>query len=48
MDLQNPAAVAAVPLFEGKKKYLELLASQEKAISWTALITGLFFDWVRA
>ncbi|PQE33481.1 isoflavone reductase family protein [Rutstroemia sp. NJR-2017a WRK4] len=44
-DSSNPAAHAAVPLFEGKKKHLELLASKENVISWTALITGLFFDW---
>ncbi|KAH9217964.1 isoflavone reductase [Leptodontidium sp. 2 PMI_412] len=44
-DSANPAVVAAVPFFEGKKKSLDLLVSKENAISWTALVTGPFFDW---
>ncbi|KAM0145526.1 hypothetical protein ACHAPG_011579 [Botrytis cinerea] len=44
-DSTNPDMIAAVPLFEGKKRHLELLASKEDVISWTALITGPFFDW---
>ena len=38
--------ITAVPFFEGKKKYLEYLKSKEGFISWTALFTGPFFDWV--
>lgn len=38
--------IAVVPFFEGKKKYLDYLKSQESSISWTALFTGPFFDWV--
>ncbi|KAM5341933.1 hypothetical protein ACJ41O_014964 [Fusarium nematophilum] len=41
----NDAVIAAVPFFEGKKKYLEYLKSKQDAISWTGLITGPFFDW---
>ncbi|KAG4434407.1 hypothetical protein IFR05_010103 [Cadophora sp. M221] len=44
-DSTNPAVLAAVPFFEGKKKFLDLLASKESIISWTALETGPFFDW---
>ncbi|KAM0272197.1 hypothetical protein ACHAQH_008820 [Verticillium albo-atrum] len=44
-DSDNAAVIAAVPFFEAKKKYLDLLRSKEDVISWTALITGPFFDW---
>lgn len=43
---QNNAVVAEVPFFEAKAKYLQLLKTKEDVISWTALITGPFFDWV--
>jgi hypothetical protein len=38
--------IAAVPFFEGKKKYLDYLRSKKDVISWTGLVTGPFFDWV--
>ncbi|KAN0114453.1 NAD(P)-binding protein [Hyaloscypha variabilis] len=44
-DSTNPAVIAAVPFFEGKKKYLDYLKSKEDVISWTGLVTGPFFDW---
>ncbi|KAH8714705.1 isoflavone reductase [Ilyonectria robusta] len=44
-DSTSDAVIAVVPFFEGKKKYLEYLKSQESSISWTALFTGPFFDW---
>ncbi|KAM0328649.1 hypothetical protein ACHAQA_005061 [Verticillium albo-atrum] len=44
-DTDNEAVIAAVPFFEAKKKYLDLLRSKEDVISWTALFTGPFFDW---
>ncbi|KAI6760394.1 hypothetical protein HG530_009254 [Fusarium avenaceum] len=44
-DYTNSAVVAAVPFFEAKKKYLDYLKTKEDVISWTALITGPFFDW---
>ncbi|KAH6977509.1 isoflavone reductase [Ilyonectria sp. MPI-CAGE-AT-0026] len=44
-DSTSDAVIAVVPFFEGKKKYLDYLKSQESSISWTALFTGPFFDW---
>ncbi|PVH77371.1 isoflavone reductase [Cadophora sp. DSE1049] len=44
-DSSNPAVIVAVPFFEGKQKYLEYLKSKQDIITWTALITGPFFDW---
>ncbi|KAM0321641.1 hypothetical protein ACHAQA_009997 [Verticillium albo-atrum] len=44
-DSTNPAVIQAVPFFEGKSKAIELLKTKEDSISWTALITGPFFDW---
>ncbi|KAH9216247.1 isoflavone reductase, partial [Leptodontidium sp. 2 PMI_412] len=44
-DNSNPAIVAAVPFFETKQKSLEFLKSKQDAITWTAVITGPFFDW---
>ncbi|KAH7389119.1 isoflavone reductase [Cadophora sp. MPI-SDFR-AT-0126] len=44
-DSSNPAVIAAVPFFEAKQKYLEYLKTKQDMITWTALITGPFFDW---
>lgn len=38
--------IAAVPFFQPKKAQLDWLATQKDRISWTAIITGPFFDWV--
>jgi uncharacterized protein YbjT (DUF2867 family) len=35
----------AVPFFEAKYGTVNYLKSKESDISWTALITGVFFDW---
>ncbi|KAH6952438.1 hypothetical protein BKA56DRAFT_505108, partial [Ilyonectria sp. MPI-CAGE-AT-0026] len=37
--------IQAVPFFEGKKKCLDYLKTEENVISWTAIITGPSFDW---
>ncbi|KAK9371947.1 uncharacterized protein V1513DRAFT_286130 [Lipomyces chichibuensis] len=44
-DSTNPAVISAVPFFEGKKKFLDYLSTKEDVLSWTAVITGPFFDW---
>jgi hypothetical protein len=37
-----------IPALAGKRKYVEQLIEKEKAgMSWTAVINGYFFDWVR-
>lgn len=35
-----------VPFFKAKSDTLEYLKSKEKEISWTAVATGPFFDWI--
>ncbi|KAK2753982.1 NmrA-like family protein [Colletotrichum kahawae] len=44
-DSSSDLVVEAVPFFHPKKAQLDWLASQEYCISWTAIITGPFFDW---
>jgi hypothetical protein len=44
--VQSEKVLAAVPFFKVKKDYLDLLKTKEDVISWTALFTGPFFDWV--
>lgn len=49
-DTTNPKVLEAVPIFQGKVdavKYLQSVVSKNPAISWTAVINGPFFDWVR-
>ncbi|OJJ72204.1 hypothetical protein ASPBRDRAFT_125397 [Aspergillus brasiliensis CBS 101740] len=36
---------ALAPLLEGKKAIVEYLREREERLSWTAVITGPFFDW---
>jgi hypothetical protein len=36
--------VGLVPMFGGKRKFVERIKSHP-SLSWTAVITGLFFDW---
>lgn len=46
-DTANDAVRAIVPIFNGKKQVVDYLRSKESStFSWTAFITGLFFDWV--
>ncbi|KAK6216839.1 isoflavone reductase [Colletotrichum tabaci] len=44
-DSLSDDVIAAVPFFQPKKAHLEWLATKEAQISWTAIITGPFFDW---
>ncbi|KZL72821.1 isoflavone reductase family protein [Colletotrichum tofieldiae] len=44
-DSSSDDVVAAVPFFQPKKAHLDWLATKEDQISWTAIITGPFFDW---
>ncbi|KAK2613271.1 hypothetical protein N8I77_000193 [Diaporthe amygdali] len=44
-DSSSADVIAVVPFFQPKKAQLDWLASQEDRISWTAIITGPFFDW---
>lgn len=46
-SLKSEDVITAVPFFQPKKAQLDWLATQEDRISWTAIITGPFFDWVR-
>jgi hypothetical protein len=36
---------SVLPIFAGKRKIVELLESKESQLSWTGIITGLFFDF---
>jgi len=45
-DTKNDAVRAIVPVFNGKKQVVDYLKTKEsKTFSWTALVTGPFFDW---
>ncbi|KAG4434264.1 hypothetical protein IFR05_010254 [Cadophora sp. M221] len=44
-DNSNPALLAAVPFFGTKQKSLDFLKSKQDSITWTAVVTGPFFDW---
>jgi uncharacterized protein YbjT (DUF2867 family) len=46
-DTDNSDVRAIVPIFNGKKQVVDYLKGKESdTFSWTALITGPFFDWV--
>jgi NAD(P)-dependent dehydrogenase (short-subunit alcohol dehydrogenase family) len=46
-NTDNPEVRAIVPIFNGKKQVVDYLRTKESGtFSWTALITGPFFDWV--
>jgi hypothetical protein len=46
-DTANPTVREIVPVFNGKKQVVDYLKTKESAtFSWTAFITGPFFDWV--
>lgn len=40
----SPKLVELIPLFGSKAKFIEQVKAQP-SITWTAVITGLFFDW---
>ncbi|KAI8285913.1 Isoflavone reductase-like protein [Colletotrichum sp. SAR 10_98] len=44
-DSSSDLVIEAVPFFQPKKAQLDWLTSHEEHISWTAIITGPFFDW---
>lgn len=44
-DTSSPDVVKLVPFLGGKRQVVEYLQTKESSISWTALITGPFFDW---
>ena len=42
----EPRVVAAVPFFKDKAAVTDYLVRKEKeGLTWTAMITGAFFDW---
>lgn len=43
---QSDAVIAAVPFFKPKKDFIDFLAANEAKMSWAAIVTGPFFDWV--
>ena len=45
-DTTNAKVVEVVPVFKGKLAVVDSLKKQESnGLSWTALVTGPFFDW---
>lgn len=44
-DTSNPTVVKLVPILAPKSQTSEYLGTKKDGISWTALITGPFFDW---
>ncbi|CAN9393820.1 unnamed protein product [Alternaria alternata] len=44
-DTMSDAVVAAVPFFKPKKDFISFLQTNEEKMSWTGIVTGLFFDW---
>jgi len=44
-NTNNDKVRAIVPLFNSKRKIVELLKTKESQLSWTGIVTGLFFDW---
>ncbi|KAK3048235.1 hypothetical protein LTR09_010396 [Extremus antarcticus] len=45
MDSGNPAAADLIPLIATKVPLTEYLKANQDQMSWTAIITGMFFDW---
>ena len=43
----DPRVSAIVPIFAAKTGAVEYLKSKESEITWSSLIPGGFFDWVR-
>jgi hypothetical protein len=41
----SDAIVGLVPMFGGKRSFVERIKSYGPGLTWTAVITGLFFDW---
>lgn len=47
-SLDNPKMIKMVPLFAAKKEVSDYLETKEKdGLTWTGVINGPFFDWVR-
>lgn len=44
-NTSNTKIRAIVPVLEAKYSTVNYLRSKEDAISWTSVVTGLFFDW---
>ena len=47
-NTQDPRVNAIVPIFAAKTSAVEYLKSKESEITWSSLVTGAFFDWVRS
>lgn len=41
----DPRVSAVVPIFAAKTSAVEYLKSKESEITWSSLVTGVFFDW---
>jgi hypothetical protein len=46
-DTTNEELVKLVPVFKAKVSTIDYLKSNEDKITWSTVITGPFFDWVR-
>ncbi|KAK8216119.1 hypothetical protein IWZ01DRAFT_566003 [Phyllosticta capitalensis] len=44
-NTSDPKVVETVPILAPKRQTVEYLSTKQGSISWTALITGPFFDW---
>lgn len=45
MDSAHPNATTYLPIIAQKTKVISHLKAHQDRISWTAIITGMFFDW---
>jgi hypothetical protein len=46
-DTTDDKVVGLLPLFKGKTKVIDHLRTKESSgLNWTAIITGLLYDWV--
>ncbi|KAF4304864.1 NmrA-like protein [Botryosphaeria dothidea] len=45
VDTSNPKVVSRVPFVGPKRQVVDYLRTKEDSISWTVLLTGIFFDW---
>lgn len=45
-DTTNPRVNELSPIFGGKISTVDYLKSKESEISWSSIVTGVFFDWV--
>ena len=45
-DTTDPKVLELLPIFKAKTEITKKLVSHEAKMGWTAIVTGLFLDWV--